>query len=203
MARPDIASLPSPQDTIKDAFDKLDRELFPTDGRYFHSITIQDVWNAARSIESEQATRSSLQNTRRIMPLLEGLGKFGGVLDTLCQGTPFLCYIWVSCNSKCCANALTSTYPTGPDQANACCKSHTSRPGTFQHIYVVQIFDGYKEAYEELINAYAELAKNLPRFDRLSHAFRDKVEFQLILADVYSDLLDFHRGMYKIARRGG
>jgi hypothetical protein len=96
MQRHEMGSITPPKDTIKDAFEKLHCELFPTDAKYFHSLDLKDVWNAARSIESEQAARRSLQNTRRIMPLLEALNKFSGPLDTLCQGTPFLCYAWVS-----------------------------------------------------------------------------------------------------------
>ncbi|KAI3317050.1 hypothetical protein HD806DRAFT_516144 [Xylariaceae sp. AK1471] len=65
------------------------------------------------------------------------------------------------------------------------------------------IFDGHLTAYERIIEAYSQIAQHLPRFDRLSHAFRDQPEFQDILADVYTDILYFHTEVYKIARRGG
>ena len=66
-----------------------------------------------------------------------------------------------------------------------------------------QIFDNYTAAYEKLIDVYSQIAQSLPRFDRLSNAFRGQPEFQGVLADVYADILDFHLEVYKIARRSG
>jgi len=66
-----------------------------------------------------------------------------------------------------------------------------------------QIFDRHITAYEKVIEAYSQIVQNLPRFDRLGHAFRDQPEFQGILADVYTDILDFHLEVHKIARRSG
>lgn len=68
---------------------------------------------------------------------------------------------------------------------------------------VSQIFDNYTAAYEQLIDAYSQMAQHLPRFDRLSDAFSDQPEFQFILADVYSDIVKFHLQVYKIVRRSG
>ncbi len=66
-----------------------------------------------------------------------------------------------------------------------------------------QIFDRHITAYEKVIEAYSQIVQNLPRFDRLGNAFRDQPEFQGVLADVYTDILDFHLEVHKIARRGG
>lgn len=85
------------QAKIEEAFKRLEKAIYPSDARLFHSLTLRDVWDAARSVESEQAARKSLRNMRRIQPLLYTLGKFSGAAETLCQGTPYLCFIWV-CN---------------------------------------------------------------------------------------------------------
>ena len=66
-----------------------------------------------------------------------------------------------------------------------------------------QIFDRHITAYEKVIEAYSQIVQSLPRFDRLSNAFRDQPEFQGVLADVYTDILDFHLEVHKIARRSG
>jgi hypothetical protein len=66
-----------------------------------------------------------------------------------------------------------------------------------------QIFDRHITAYEKVMEAYSQIVQNLPRFDRLGNAFRDQPEFQGVLADVYTDILDFHLEVHKIARRGG
>ena len=81
--------------SIKEAFEKFERSIYSSDVRFFRSTKLQDVREAARIIERDQADRKCLRNLRRIKPLLDGLGKFEGALDTLCQGTPYLCYIWV------------------------------------------------------------------------------------------------------------
>ncbi|KAF0325303.1 hypothetical protein GQ607_007337 [Colletotrichum asianum] len=64
------------------------------------------------------------------------------------------------------------------------------------------IFDRNK-AYENLIEVYSEIAKSLPRFERLSEAFRNQPEFQDVLVDVYTDILEIHLEVYKIVRRSG
>jgi hypothetical protein len=53
------------------------------------------------------------------------------------------------------------------------------------------------------VEAYSQIAHNLPRFDRLSDAFKEQPDFQAILADVYADLLEFHFHAYKFLRRSG
>jgi len=43
----------------------------------------------------------------------------------------------------------------------------------------------------------------MPRFDRLSAAFKDDTEFQQVLGLFYADILEFHRRAYKFFRRHG
>lgn len=96
---PAVGQLPSCQAQsrakIEEAFKSLESEIYPTDARLFRSMVLGDVWNAAREIENEQSARKSLRNTRRIQPLLDALKIFGNAIDPLCQGTPYLCFIWV------------------------------------------------------------------------------------------------------------
>jgi hypothetical protein len=56
-------------------------------------------------------------------------------------------------------------------------------------------------AFEKLIEAYGKIADLLPRLDRLSAALGADVNFQNVLALVYSDILEFHRRAYKFVRR--
>jgi hypothetical protein len=85
----------SPQSIIQQAFKKFELVLRPSDIRLFRSTTLKDVRDAAKIISRDQAQRRCLQNLRRMEPLFEALGKFGGAIETLCQGTPYLCFIWV------------------------------------------------------------------------------------------------------------
>jgi hypothetical protein len=91
----------SPQSIIQDAFKKLEQSLHHSDIRLFRSTTLKDVREAAKIISRDQAQRRCLQNLRRIEPLFKALGKFGGAIETLCQGTPYLCFIWVQDDIPC------------------------------------------------------------------------------------------------------
>ena len=84
-----------PQSIIQDAFTKLEQGLYPSDIQLFRSTTLGDVREAAKIISRDQAQRRCLQNLRRLEPFFEALGKFGGAIETLCQVTPYLCYVWV------------------------------------------------------------------------------------------------------------
>ena len=80
---------------IQAAFESLEKAIHPSDVTLFRSTTLHDVMKAAKVIESDQSRRRCLRNLRRIQPLFEALGQFSGALEILCQGTPYLCYIWV------------------------------------------------------------------------------------------------------------
>lgn len=90
--KPAISSLA--RQTIKTAFDELDRTISPVDSKDFHATTLQHVRNAALEIESQLAARESLRNMRRLMPLFQGLEHYAKVVDVLCNGTPYMAWIW-------------------------------------------------------------------------------------------------------------
>ncbi len=43
----------------------------------------------------------------------------------------------------------------------------------------------------------------MPRFDRLSNAFKDDPEFQQVMSHFFEDILEFHRQAYMFFRRRG
>ncbi len=153
--------------TIQDAFEKLEAAVHPSDLRLLKSTTLEAVMEAAKIIERDQSQRRTLRSLRRIEPLFQALRKFGGAIETLCQGTPYLCFIWAPIK------------------------------------LLLQIADEYTKGFEELVDAYGQIAKHLPRLDRYASLFDDHSDFQAILANVYSDILDFHLHAYKIVRRQG
>jgi hypothetical protein len=152
---------------ISEAFHRFESLIYPSDARAFRSTTLQQVKDAAKIIERDQAKRRCLRNLRRIKPFFEALARFGGSIETLCQGTPFLCFIWAPVK------------------------------------LLLTIADEYTSGFEKLVEAYSQIAHHLPRFDRLSDAFKEQPDFQAILADVYTDLLEFHFHAYKFLRRSG
>lgn len=82
------------RNTIKTAYDELDRTINLADKKDFPNTTLEDVKKAARSIENQLAARQSLRNMRRLMPLFRGLEHYSKVVDILCNGTPYLPWIW-------------------------------------------------------------------------------------------------------------
>ena len=85
-----------PHPIIEQAFTKFEVLVGVNDARLFISTTLEDVREAARIIERDQSQRRCLRNMRRIEPLFEALQLLSGAIETLCQGTPYLCFIWVN-----------------------------------------------------------------------------------------------------------
>ncbi|KAF4465800.1 NACHT domain-containing [Fusarium albosuccineum] len=91
-----LARVASPvaRQTIKAAYDELDRTIAPGDKAELGKSTLQQVRKAALDTENQLASRQSLCNMRRLMPLFQGLEHYAKVVDVLCNGTPYLPWIW-------------------------------------------------------------------------------------------------------------
>lgn len=77
------------------AISKLRQTVSPADALAFRLTHAEDVWKAAEVIQNIQRERKSLWNMRRIEPFLQALGKYSTAVDVLCNGTPYLPWIWV------------------------------------------------------------------------------------------------------------
>jgi hypothetical protein len=91
-----IAIMGIPLDIISESFHKLKHSISDEDAHNFASTEVEDVWKAVREIDSAQRQRQSAQNLRRVEPLLKGIEKYAKVIEVLCNGTPFMAYVWVS-----------------------------------------------------------------------------------------------------------
>ncbi|KAF0315662.1 hypothetical protein GQ607_017099 [Colletotrichum asianum] len=80
--------------TIKDAFDQLEQTILPEDSHDFSTTTLDHVRKSALAIEDQLAARKSLRNMRRLVPLFNGLEHYGRVVEILCNGTPYLSWVW-------------------------------------------------------------------------------------------------------------
>ncbi|OAL28588.1 hypothetical protein AYO22_02782 [Fonsecaea multimorphosa] len=163
----DATKRSQPHPIVEEAFTKFEALVGANDARLFKATTLADVREAARIIERDQSQRRCLRNMRRIEPLFDALQLLGGAIETLCQGTPYLCFIWAPIK------------------------------------LLLQIADEYTNAFDQLLDAYRQIAQNLPRLGRFGAAFKDQDDFQAVLAEIYSDILEFHSHAYKYLRRGG
>ena len=91
-----MSQLVAATNAIEAAFKRLEQTISHDHAREFHNTDLRHVRQAALDIESWQRERKSLRNMRRIEPLLAGIQQYAGPLETLCQGTPYLPFIWVS-----------------------------------------------------------------------------------------------------------
>lgn len=82
------------QRTVREAFEDLEKTVSPADSRDFQVTTLENVQKAALEIENQLAARQSLRNMRRLMPLFSGLGYYAQTIEVLCNGTPYLPWIW-------------------------------------------------------------------------------------------------------------
>lgn len=79
---------------MQNAFKELRRTITAQDSKDFDSATLQHVRQEALDIENQLAVRQSLRNMRRLMPLFTALEHYSKVADPLCNGTPYLHWIW-------------------------------------------------------------------------------------------------------------
>lgn len=80
--------------TMRVAFEEANRIISPAESQHFKKTTLEDVRAAALDIERQLAARQSLRNMRRLMPLFKGLEHYSKSIDVLCNGTPYLPWIW-------------------------------------------------------------------------------------------------------------
>ena len=92
---PFVLYMANPKGVIADAFEKLRRSISEEDAKKFASTNLKDVWSAVREIDDTHRRRQSAQNLRRVEPLLTGLEKYSKVIEVLCNGTPYMPYVWV------------------------------------------------------------------------------------------------------------
>lgn len=77
------------------AVNQLKQSLSQTDTVDFQSTTIEELWQAVMDIQQVQRDRQSLCNLTRIQPLLDTLQRYSKVIEVLCNGTPYMPWIWV------------------------------------------------------------------------------------------------------------
>ena len=109
----------APPPPFSAAFERLKEVISQDDARTFASTTMQDVWKAARDIEHQLEARRSLRGFRRLQIFLTGIEQYSKVIETLCNQTPYLPYVWVSVSRR----MFDITHPYSRHQLNSCYRS--------------------------------------------------------------------------------
>ncbi|KAK5004662.1 hypothetical protein LTR28_008621, partial [Elasticomyces elasticus] len=85
---------PRPADQIEQAFSRFKQTVSPSHARNFSSTELKDVWDAALEVEQKLAAQQKNRNLTRIQPLLNGIEHYSKAVEVLCNGTPYLPWIW-------------------------------------------------------------------------------------------------------------
>ncbi|KAG5791443.1 hypothetical protein H9Q69_009520 [Fusarium xylarioides] len=80
--------------TIEKASKDLERTVSASDRISLQDTTLDDVRKAAHLVEDELAARQSLRNMKRLEPLFTGLEYYSKTIEVLCNGTPYMPWIW-------------------------------------------------------------------------------------------------------------
>lgn len=79
---------------IDQAFRSFRNAVSQDDARAFASSELKDVRDAALKVQRRLAAKQSSRNLRRLQPLLDGIAHYSGAGEVLCNGTPYLPWIW-------------------------------------------------------------------------------------------------------------
>jgi len=80
--------------TLQDAFERFASTVTPDDHRLFRDTQLKDVRDEAMKIERQLRARRMQRNMARLDPFLQGMEHYSKVVEVLCNGTPFLPWIW-------------------------------------------------------------------------------------------------------------
>lgn len=64
-----------------------------------------------------------------------------------------------------------------------------------------QLARQHQTVMDKILQAFSDIAAVLPRMDKLKETFGDSADFHQVLSLIYSDILEFHRRVYKFFRR--
>ncbi|KAM6513596.1 hypothetical protein FALCPG4_015983 [Fusarium falciforme] len=80
---------------IERACERFQKQLSTEDkGAIQSSKNVDDVRHAIRRIEQHLAARQNLRNLDRLTPFLDAIDRLSKPIDVLCNGTPFMPYVW-------------------------------------------------------------------------------------------------------------
>ncbi|KAH7085093.1 hypothetical protein BKA63DRAFT_10537 [Paraphoma chrysanthemicola] len=80
--------------TLEEAFERFASTVTEDDKRLFNDTTLKDVRDGAMQIERQLRARRMQRNMARLDPFLRGMEHYSKVVEVLCNGTPYLSWIW-------------------------------------------------------------------------------------------------------------
>ena len=81
--------------TIEESYSRFKSAVSTSDAYEFSRTELVAVEDAVREIGERLAAKAERKAPRRIAPLLRALGHYSEAMSVVCNGTPYLPWIWV------------------------------------------------------------------------------------------------------------
>ena len=79
---------------IETAFNNFWKIITPRDERDFKSLELAELRRQIQNIESTIDSQVTQLHLRSILAFVDAVDKYSEVIGVLCQGTPYLCFLW-------------------------------------------------------------------------------------------------------------
>lgn len=77
--------------------ERFRKDLNAEDDKSIKATSLDDVRSTIAQTERELASRQGLRNFDRLSPYVNAIERYGKVIETFCNSSPFVPYIWVGC----------------------------------------------------------------------------------------------------------
>lgn len=181
---------------IEIAIGELKQVLTTNDAATFEDTTFQDVWRSVEVLQKVQSQSGSVQNIQHIEPFLKALQNYSAVLETTCDDTLYLSWLWVSFHMP------LKNAPANPTQGS----HQVDASGIHVHVTQqnpadLQLAADDENAFETLIDAYKQIGESMPQFRGITDSYHSGENFQAVMSLTYKDILEFHRATYELFRQ--
>ena len=178
------------------------------DTREFLTLSIRDIYEECLRIDDKLALNKRIRNMRRVRPFLEGIERYSKVIEPLCNGTPFLPWIWaptklilqISAEHESAVEKIVSAYGRIGDvlpRLNRLSSTLVDEVD-FQQILAfvfADILEFHREAYKFLHRPGWKLL-----FDALVTGFNRRLDHILSSLAHHSDMIDREANAINICR---
>ena len=183
----------STQDAFDDVLFKFKSRLSKKELEDFKFSSLDDVRISVIAIQEEQGRRREMMNLTRIQAFLEAMEQYGKVIEVFLNASSILCFVWGP--MKFCLQVLDLSFKLTP-RANS-----SPMPPKYFANHLLKVASGWAESFDILLDAYKQLAQNLPLLQQFQALFKTNPQMISVLSMIYNDILEFHLSALRVFKR--
>lgn len=176
----------SVEDNFKHVLAKFTTRLTKQELNDFKFSSLEDVLASVQSIQAEQGRRKEMMNLTRIQRFLEAMGQYGQVIEVFLNTSSILCFVWGP--MKFCLQVRKYRWLE-------------STPDVFISNPQYQVASTWADSFDILLDAYKQLAENIPLLGQYQHLFRSDPRMTSVLAIIFEDILEFHQVALRVFKQ--